>query len=136
MSKTTLLFICPHGAAKSIMAAAYTAHIAKQYGLELHVATAGAEPDAAIASPVATLLESEGIALTEETPRMLNQSDIDHDQRVISLGCPLDQFHTQGTSVEYWNDVMPPSQNVVAAKDAIYAHVMQLISKLRQEGGV
>ena len=67
---------------------------------------------------------------------MLNQSDIDHAQRVISLGCPLDQFHTQGTSVEYWNDVMPSSQNVVAAKDANYAHVMQLIIKLRQEAGV
>ena len=42
----TILFMCPHGAAKSVLASAYFQRLAKERGLNVHVASAGTEPDA------------------------------------------------------------------------------------------
>ena len=40
-----VLFMCPHGAAKSLMASAYFQKLAKERGLNVRVDSAGTEPD-------------------------------------------------------------------------------------------
>jgi len=43
----TVLFICPHGAAKRVLASAYFQRLAKERGLNVRVESAGTEPDPA-----------------------------------------------------------------------------------------
>lgn len=128
-----LLFVCPHGAAKSILAAAYAEYLAKQCSLNLEVGTGGTEPDAAIAPAVAALLHSEGIPMTDKVPHTLTQFDIDSAQRVVSLGCSLEHFDLGRTTLEQWDDVPLPSKDLGRSRDAIYARVERLIAQLQDK---
>ena len=40
----TILFMCPHGAAKSVLASAYFQRLAKERGLNVRVESAGTNP--------------------------------------------------------------------------------------------
>jgi predicted protein tyrosine phosphatase len=52
MAKRTVLFLCPHNAAKSIMAAAYFERLANQNNLDFCATSAGTAPDDATAPAV------------------------------------------------------------------------------------
>ena len=51
-----VLFMCPHGAAKSVMASAYFQKLAKERGLNVRVDAAGTEPEPAVSKSVAAHL--------------------------------------------------------------------------------
>ncbi len=55
----SILFLCPHGAAKSVLASAYFQRAAKERGLNVRVDSAGTEPDEQVSSAVATDLVEE-----------------------------------------------------------------------------
>ena len=57
-----VLFMCPHGAAKSVLASAYFAQMARERGLNVVVDFAGTEPDAEVAPKVVERLKEQGIA--------------------------------------------------------------------------
>jgi protein-tyrosine-phosphatase len=73
---TTILFICPHHAAKSIMAAAYCNQIAAERGVALRADSAGTEPSAEVMPSVAALLASEGIDTAEFRPRRVTVEEL------------------------------------------------------------
>jgi arsenate reductase (thioredoxin) len=127
----TLLFLCPHGAAKSIMAAAYCRQLVAQHGLDLDVTSAGTEPDAAVAPAVVELLRTEGLDVAHDRPRAVSRAELAAAFRVISMGCDVGDLAPPGTIVEQWNDLPSPSQDLIAARDVIYAHVERLISELK-----
>src|SRR5919106_666654 len=52
-SVRTVLFVCPHGAAKSVMAAAYFGRLAAERGLAFRAECAGTEPEEAVMPLVA-----------------------------------------------------------------------------------
>jgi protein-tyrosine-phosphatase len=131
--KQTVLFACPHSAAKSVLAATYFQRRAQQHGLDVDVRFGGIEPDAEIAPAVKALLHAEGFDIVSQRPRLLWQVDIDQADYVVSLGCPLDQFDLSETFVAHWDDVQAPSKNLQAARDAIIGHVNELVAQLRQE---
>ena len=51
-----VLFMCPHGAAKSVLAIRVLRRLAKERGLNVEVDSAGTEPDPSVAPAVATRL--------------------------------------------------------------------------------
>ena len=56
MTSEKVLFVCLHGAAKSVLAAADFERMAKVRGLPISAESAGTEPDAEIAPPVLAAL--------------------------------------------------------------------------------
>ena len=48
-STTKVLFICPHGAGKSVLASVYFEQFARAHGLQVRVDALGTEPDPAVA---------------------------------------------------------------------------------------
>lgn len=123
----TMLFLCPHSATKSVMAAAYFQRLADQRQLDIVAAFAGTEPDPTISPPVAELLQAEGIDVTGFVPRLTTPEELAQAWRVISLGCEMDLLRSPGMRVEQWDDVPPPSQNLAAARAIILSHVERLI---------
>ena len=71
----TMLFLCPHNAAKSVLAAAYCQHLAAQCGLEVRVTSAGTEPDAAASPEVVALLRAEGLDVAHHRPRHVTREE-------------------------------------------------------------
>jgi protein-tyrosine-phosphatase len=67
----TILFLCPHAAAKSVLAMTYFNDLAIRAGLDVAVDNAGTEPDPAINLGVAAFLLDEGFDLTGFVPSLL-----------------------------------------------------------------
>jgi arsenate reductase len=64
----TVLFLCPHNAAKSVIAAAYFGRLAAERGVTLRASSAGTDPDPGVAPGVAAALLVEGIDVRGHRP--------------------------------------------------------------------
>jgi protein-tyrosine-phosphatase len=127
----TILFLCPHNAAKSVLAAAYCQHLAAQCGLEVQVTSAGTEPDAIASPDVVALLRTEGLDIAHHRPRHVTREELRAAFRVISMGCDVSHLAPPGTLVEHWDDVPSPSQHLAQARDVIYTYVERLVEELK-----
>ena len=56
----TVLFLCPHGAASSVLASAYFQRLAKERGLNVRVESAGTDTDPDVAPAVVSHLRAQG----------------------------------------------------------------------------
>lgn len=128
--KPTVLFLCPHGAAKSVIAAAYCQRLASQYGLDLHISSAGTEPDEALSPAVITRLEAEGLDVPRQGPRRVTQQDLEQADWIISLGCDIEDLVPSEKKIEQWSDVPPPSQDMAGACQSIQSHVTRFMGNL------
>jgi arsenate reductase len=125
-----VLFMCPHGAAKSVLASAYFERLAKERGLNVRVLSAGTEPDATVAPAVATHLQRQGYATSATTPRKATADDMAQADLVISLGCDLSGLPTPRGTLVQWDDVPAPSADFAKADEAIRAKVIALVDEL------
>jgi protein-tyrosine-phosphatase len=130
----TVLFMCPHGAAKSVLASAYFQRAAKERGLNVRVLSAGTHPDPAVAPAVADHLSKNGYAVPISKPRLVTASDVSAADVVISLGCDLKDVAVPREKLVEWNDVPPPSENFDAADQTIRQRVVQLVDELIRTG--
>ena len=127
-----VLFMCPHGAAKSVLASAYFTRIARLRGLNVVVDFAGTEPDAAVAPKVIERLKSQGYPVPAH-PRRVTPSDIASADLVISIGCDLAGLSPREGTLRTWNDVPAPSAEFAAADAAILKRVTALVEELVQQ---
>jgi arsenate reductase len=126
-----ILFLCPHHAAKSVIAAAYFNRLAPQSGLTISADSAGTEPDPAVSPVVIAMLSREGMDVLQHKPRRVTVEELIAAQRIISMGCPAEHLEIAPERVEQWNDLPNVSQNPEGARGAIRAHVEPLISELQ-----
>ncbi len=126
----TILFLCPHNAAKSVLAAAYFDELARDRGLDVRADSAGTEPDERPAPAVVAALRDEGLDVSGHRPRLVTDDDLTNAWRVVSLGCELDERLPPGTRVERWDDVPSPGQDLAAARAAIRWHLARFLDEL------
>jgi len=127
-----ILFICPHGAAKSVIAAADCRQQAVLRGLRIDATSAGAEPDDAVPLPVVAALRAEGVDVSGYRPRQITPEDLAAAGHVVSLGCDLDGLAPAGTVVERWDDIPPVSEDIDRARAAIRSHVIALLDSMER----
>ncbi len=89
MSERTILFVCLHGAAKSLIAARHLERLAKERGMSVRATFAGTEPDPELTPAAVAGLEAEGIDVRGQRPRRVTGDDIRNASRVVSFGCEL-----------------------------------------------
>jgi arsenate reductase (thioredoxin) len=123
----TVLFLCPHNAAKSVIAAAYLERLAAERGLTLRATSAGTDPDPGVSPGVAGALLAEGLDVRAHRPRRVTAGELARASRVVSLGCNLGDIAPPGLAVESWDDVPSPSVDLARARAVIAARVRQLI---------
>ena len=125
----TVLFMCPHGAAKSLMASAYFQKMAKERGLNVRVDSAGTEPDAALSKGVVAHLQKNGYAIPIDKPRAATAADMDRADVVISIGCDLSKLPAPKGTLKNWN-VPDFSADFNAAEQGIREQVTGLVDEL------
>jgi len=121
----TIVFLCPHNAAKSVIAAAYWQRLADQRGWPVWATSAGTDPDPDVAPRVATALLEAGLDVRAHRPRQVTREELATAWRVVSLGCDLGALAPPGRAVDHWDDIPAPSTDLAGALAAIAAHVVQ-----------
>ena len=126
----TVLFLCPHNAAKSVIAAAYFNQMVQEAGLAWIGDSAGTEPSEKVAPVVVDMLNREGLDVSQFTPRHTSPDELQAVARVVSIGCTPEELGDAAPRAEYWDDVPPVSQDAEGSRSAIQQHVKQLVSEL------
>ena len=122
-----VLFVCLHGAAKSVVGAAHFRKLAAAKGLQIDAAAAGTEPDAEMAPKAVKGLAGDGLAAAPARPRPVTLYDLASASRVVSFGC--DVAPKAGVAVDQW-DVPAISDGYEAARDRIVEKVERLVAEL------
>ena len=133
MATKTVLFVCLHGAAKSVLAAADFERLARERALDVRAEFAGTEPDPEIAPKVLAALGAEGVDLRGQRPRRVTRADLDGASRVVAFGCDLGALTAAGPPIEQW-DVPAVSEDLAKARAAIDARLVRLVDELRLKG--
>lgn len=129
----TVLFLCPHAAAKSVLAAAEFDRLAGAAGLAARADAAGTEPDPATNLAVVAALAAEGVDVAGHRPRRVTADELASAWKVVSLGCDLDGLAPADVRVVRWDDVPPVGVDLPVARAAIRAKVEQLLADLLRE---
>jgi arsenate reductase (thioredoxin) len=132
-SPRSILFLCPHNAAKSLLAAADFDRLAAARGLPFRADSAGTDPADGPALAVVATLRAEDIDVGSHQPRLVTEADMASAHRVVSMGCNPDDLPVGSTPIERWDDVPPVSEDLVAARHAIQRHVETLVDDLASE---
>ena len=126
-AQSRVLFVCLHGAAKSVIGAAHFRRLAAERGLAIGAVAAGTEPDPQLAPGAMKGLAGDGLAPALTRPRPVTLYDLDSATRIVSFGCEV--VPARGQRVDQW-DVPAVSDGYAAARDRIVANVERLVAEL------
>jgi len=129
MSDRTVVFVCLHGAAKSLIAATLFQRLADERGLAVRSTFAGTEPDPAIQPNVVARLLEEGVDVRPLRPRRVTRDELASAWRVVSFGCDLTAL-APDARIERWDDVPAVSEDYGRARDVIAARVRMLVAQV------
>ena len=130
-------FVCLHGSAKSQVACAHFLARAAGRLPGVTATSLGTEPDDAIPTRVVEGLQGDGLVIDDATTRLADRRSLGQCSLVVSFIGDLGPAVPPGIPVLQWTDVPAVSDGYPAARDAIVAHVEQLVetmsSLLQQE---
>lgn len=124
-----VVFVCEHGAAKSVLAAAYFNQQAREKHLGLSAIARGLHPDLEISSKTIAGLLEDGLTPAESLPVILTAGEMKSAWRVVSF-CELSEELRQIANVEYWNRIPPVSEDYEQARDAIVERLKELLNHI------
>src|SRR5690242_9583904 len=78
---TKIVFVCEHGAALSVVSAAYFNKIAREQHLNFYAVARGTTPQQDLAVSAREGLKADGVPFETERPRALSGKDIAHARR-------------------------------------------------------
>jgi arsenate reductase (thioredoxin) len=125
----TVIFVCEHGAAKSIIAATYLNKIAKERGVNLQAFARGTDPDLGLSRHAVTGLIEDGLTPIQLTPQKLLPEELETAQTVISFN-PLPDSYPNKSIIQYWENVPSVGENYSQARDVILNRINHLVNDL------
>jgi arsenate reductase (thioredoxin) len=125
-----VVFVCEHGAAKSIMAAAEFRKLARDRGFQVQVLSRGTIPDAEIAAGVKSGLQADGLDAGMPKPLKVTAPDLAGAARVVSFGPDLSALLPKGVKALDWSSAPSPSKDYRAARDHIRRQLQDLFQEL------
>jgi hypothetical protein len=128
MTDQSVLFVCLHGAAKSVIAAHYLERLAAARGISLRASSAGLEPDASIPPHVVAGLREDGIDVAGTVPTLATEALVNGADHVVSFGCDVAGLGRD--DVTRWDDVPAVSDGYAEARAAIVTRVQALLDHL------
>jgi arsenate reductase len=131
----TILFVCEHGSAKSVIAAAHFNRLAEQKGLSYRAIARGTNPDPEIPQQVRLNLAKDGLDVATWKPQLVTEKDVREARRVVTLGCklPFREKIAAGKLVD-WKDVPSTSEDYERARTIIVDKIDVFIKTLTHKG--
>ncbi len=129
--KQVVLFVCEHGAARSLVASAYFNKLAAEKGLEYTSVFRGAQPDSVLNPAAVEGLRKDGMTIPDQGPVPVSASDRQRATRTITFDCtiPVESKRPQ----ENWASIPLVGKDYEKARDEILKRVQALIAALENE---
>ena len=124
----SVLFVCQHGAAKSVIAARHFTALARARGLTVEASAAGVEPDAEIPPHVTAGLRSDGVDDQATAPQAVTRDLLENAQVVVSFGCDLSAFTEDARRIIQWNGVPAVSDGYDRARAVIVQRLQAVLN--------
>src|SRR6266851_6866584 len=131
-TKPTIVFVCEHGSAKSIIAAVEFERMAKEKGLDLNILARGTNPDAEIPKLVRDGLKADGYDAGSLKPTKVSEKDLKGAAKIVSFGPDLSRWLTDGAMGPDWSATPSVSEDYQAARDYIRKQLEILVKDLRK----
>jgi protein-tyrosine-phosphatase len=125
-----VVFVCEHGAAKSVVAAAYFNKLAKRRHLNLYAIARGTTPQPEVSATVAQGLKADGVNSETKRPQNLSEGDVQGAVRIVAF-CALPEKYSRLVPVDNWDDVPATSEGYAAVRDAILKHLQSLLEDVK-----
>jgi arsenate reductase len=125
-----VIFVCEHGAAKSILSAALFNKLAGERRMNLRAIARGTNPDPEISTKVARGLQADGLVASEPAPKKISKADLINARRVITF-CALPDGYPGNIHVENWDDVLPAIEDYDKARDRLTERINRLLEELK-----
>ena len=130
-----VVFVCLHGAAKSVLAATLFGQEAARARVPVEALARGIEPDAEVSAAAAGGLLAEGLDVRGNRPRALTPGDLVGASRVIAFGCDISEMVPPGVPVEQWAEIPAVSNGYARARAAVVSHFPALLEACRRSAG-
>src|SRR2546425_12978480 len=82
----TIVFVCEHGAAKSVIATAYFNKLARERGLPFRATFRGTDPQAELSVAALKGLREDGIEIPAGRPTAIAPTDVERATHVFAIG--------------------------------------------------
>jgi protein-tyrosine-phosphatase len=126
-----VVFVCEHGAAKSVIATAYFNKLARERGLPYRATFRGTDPQAELSVSALKGLREDGIEIPSGRPAVISLADVEKATHVFAIGCTLPATARNSGKASDWSDV-PDGQGYPTMRDAIVRHVTALLDELQK----
>lgn len=128
----TIVFVCPFGSAKSVVAARFFNRMASERGLPYRAVARGLTPEDTIPEYVRGPIRSDGFEIAaDEKPIALTDAEIRDASAVVCIKCRLTPAQSSMTRQALeWADVPDVDAGYPAARDKIVGHLNEFVSRL------
>ncbi len=128
--KTTVIFVCEHGGARSTIASLYFNKMALDNHLPYQAIFRGLTPDPIITQETEKGLIKDGFETASLSPIALSAKDITPNTLLISLDCtPSSSYQTYHA----WGGIPAISEDYNAARNAIVKLLNELVIELKNK---
>jgi arsenate reductase len=127
----TVVFVCEHGSAKSIIAAAHFNRIAESKALPYRAISRGVHPDAEIPANIKAGLLEDGLDVSAWKPKLIANDDVGKAERVVTLQCELPKSNSiESSKLVEWDGIPPVSDGFTKTRSAIVERIEELLKTL------
>ena len=130
-AQPVIAFVCEHGSAKSMIAAAYFNRLAEKNALPIRAISRGLTLDAHLQNATRTGLINDGINTADLLPQQLAPMDAQQALQIISIGIEREPDYLRTDKLREWDGVPSVSKDYGAARDDIVKRVQALIESLK-----
>src|SRR5262245_4525972 len=127
-----VIFVCEHGAAKSILSAAIFNKLARERRMNIRAIARGTNPDPEVSTKVARGLQADGLAPSEPAPKKISKVDLSGARRVITF-CALPDDYPGSIQVENWDSFLPAIEDYGEARDKLTERIGLLLEELKSK---
>jgi protein-tyrosine-phosphatase len=125
-----VVFVCEHGAAKSVVASQYFNKLATERGLAARAIARGADPQAELSVSAVKGLTEDGLPPDPGAPRPLTASDVRSSARVVAFDCEQPGMKALRSMDVCWDDVPATGDEYARTRDRIRAHVEAMVEQM------
>src|SRR5689334_10034161 len=118
----SVVFVCEHGAAKSVIATAYFNKLAAERSLPYRATFRGTAPQDDLSVRAVAGLKADGLAIPSGKPAAISAADVTAATHIFAIGCTLPAAAAKSGKAADWTDV-PDDQGYAPMRDAIVRHV-------------